>query len=55
MKVIKIGNSYQYEISFNDKANLVLLGNMVMKKTAKFSHYASDSLFYLTTIKIENV
>lgn len=53
MKFIKIGTNYQYEILISDKINLTLIGNMVMKKTAKFSHFAMDSIFYLTTTKID--
>jgi hypothetical protein len=53
MKYIKIANQYQYEITPNDKNYLSIIGNMVMKKTAKFSHFAMDSVFFLTTIKID--
>jgi hypothetical protein len=53
MKYIKINNQYQYEVTSNDKKYLAIIGNMVMKKTAKFSHFAMDSLFYLTTTKID--
>jgi hypothetical protein len=53
MKYIKIGNQYQYEVTPNDSKNLAMIGNMVMKKTAKFSHFAMDSVFFLTTIKID--
>lgn len=53
MKFIKVGESFQYEVTKSDNKYLALIGTMVMKKTAKFSHYANDCLYYLTTTKID--
>jgi hypothetical protein len=52
MKSTKLNSQFLCEVSFDEKEILVKIGILISKKQAKFSHYASDKLFYILDVSL---